>query len=213
MQKLARFFMATVFGLTVTIGLFLLMMALITINKERSHHNVQTTQVKVSSPPGFLPSTQIVSQNKIKHHQLPSETPVGMPINPTSLLNELITKPSGEAQVKSFATPASHQSAVKPGSDSRAQVKVPGSYKVIGPDPDYPETALLAGQEGWVETLIHLNRDGTVKQVEVTQASPAGVFELSVITAVQEWKIQTNKINDTHVSGDYFHRFEFKISR
>jgi|GEM_PF-2273342 len=215
MQTLKRFFMATVLGLLVTFSLFFIMMALIAINEDglNSNNNILTTQTKVSASPGFMPATQIISKNQNKPHQLPSESQINLPIDPKSLLTEMLAPPSGDKQIKSFATPTSQRVAAKPGSQNQALVKTPGLFNVIGPDPEYPETALSAGQEGWVETFIHLNRDGSVNKVDIINASPAGVFELSVITAVREWKIQSNKISEAQRSDEYFHRFEFQISR
>lgn len=214
MQKIKRFFVATLLGMTMTIGLFYLMISLITINKnEVSKSNELTTQVKVSSSPGFNPATQIISKNQNIRHQLPAESAIDIPITPKALLHEISAEQSGESHSKSFAAPSSHQSAAKAGSKSQALVKVPGLFNVIGPDPQYPEEALLARQEGWVETMIHLNSDGTVSQVEVINASPAGVFELPVVTAVREWTVQSAKISQADRKDSYFHRFEFKISR
>lgn len=215
MQSLVRFFMATLMGLLMAFGLFLLMMALISINKDTliNNSNVLTTQAKVSSSPGVLPATQIVSKNQNKSHQLPVDNQIKLPNDSKALLTAMIAKQSGDNHIKSFAAPSSHNTAAKPGSQSQALVKVSGLFNVIGPDPRYPETALSAGQEGWVETLIHLNKDGSVNQVEIIKASPAGIFELSVVTAVREWIIKPNDIHGNEISNEYFHRFEFNIDR
>jgi len=52
--------------------------------------------------------------------------------------------------------------------------------------PTWPESA--AGVEGWVRLMFTLMPDGTVNDVEVKEAHPAGIFEASAVEALRQWK-------------------------
>ena len=213
MQKLKRLVIAAVFGMAITIGLVFFMMALITLNNQEPEiNNYLTTQVKVSSPPGLKPSREINADSQKKHHQLPSKRKIKLPINHKSLLSQIQAQEANGDQKDPFASPARQQILLTRGSQSQAAVKLPGLFNVIGPDPQYPAEALLAGQEGWVEAMIHLKKDGTVDKVDILDAGPAGIFELSVVTAVIDWKVELNNMPENKRADEYYHRFEFKIS-
>ncbi len=213
MHKLKRLIVAAVFGMAITIGLVFFMIALITLNIEESDDiNYLTTQVKVSSPPGVKPSREVNSDSQKKHRQLPSKRKVKLPIDHKSLLSEIKAQEADGDQTDPLASPSRQQILHKRGSQSQAAVKLPGLYNVIGPDPQYPEEALSAGLEGWVEAMIHLKKDGTVDKIDIISAGPAGIFELSVVTAVIDWKVQLNRMPANKRADEYFHRFEFKIS-
>jgi TonB family protein len=212
-EKLKRMFVAGLLGAAVTIGLVFFMMALIALNTEQpENNNYLTTQVKVSSPPGLKPAREINSDSQKKHHKLPSKRKVKLPIDHKSLLSQIQTQQADGDQTDPFASPAKQQILLKRGSQSQAAVKLPGLYNVIGPDPQYPAEALSAGTEGWVEAMIHLKKDGTVNKVDIIGSGPAGIFELSVVTAVIDWRVQLDNMPENKVSDEYFHRFEFKIS-
>ncbi|KAA3645564.1 MAG: hypothetical protein DWP95_04080 [Proteobacteria bacterium] len=212
MDSFKRFFMAAILGLMITVGLVFFMIALISLNSEApKFNNNLTTQVKLSAMPGLKPSTEINSESKKKHYKLPSERQENLPIDHKSLLSQITAQEADGDQTDSLASLSRQQIAVNPGSQSQALVKVPGLFNVIGPDPKHPEFALSAGQEGWVETLIHLKKDGSVNKIDIINASPAGVFEMSVFTAVTDWKVHFDRMDETEISDQYFHRFEFKI--
>jgi protein TonB len=56
--------------------------------------------------------------------------------------------------------------------------------------PDYPEQARSHGVEGWVDLQFTLHRDGSLGDVTVIGAEPAGVFEQSALEAVRHWRYQ-----------------------
>jgi protein TonB len=53
--------------------------------------------------------------------------------------------------------------------------------------PTYPVKAALAGTEGWVELDFTVLANGTVKNITVHAANPAGVFEDAGKTALSRW--------------------------
>ena len=213
MEKFRRFVVAAVFGLGITTALVFFMIALIELNQdEPEHRNFLTTQVKVSAQPGLMPAIDINSDSQEKHYQLPSKRTIKLPIDHHQLITDLRSQEANGDQNDPLAAPARQQLLLQPGSKSQAVVKEAGLFNVIGPDPIYPTDALMAGQEGWVDAMIHLNKDGTVVRVDILDAGPTGIFEESVVVAVSDWQIQLEKIEPRYLSDEYYHRFEFRIN-
>ncbi len=215
MKKLIRHLIAGVFGIGITVGLVFFMIALISLDNDNEPHpnkNYLTTQVKVSSPPGFKPSKEVDSISKKKHRQLPSKRKIQLPIDHKKLVSHIRAQEPDGTKTDQFAAPSQQQRLLKLGSKSQAKVVLAGQFNVIGPDPQYPYEALLAGQEGWVEAMIHLKNDGTVDEIDIIGAGPAGIFEMAVVTAVFDWKVQFEKADESQIQSEYYHRFEFKIS-
>lgn len=214
MKKLVRHLIAGVFGIGITVGLVFFMIALISLDfdDKDSTENYLTTQVKLSSPPGLKPSKEIDSNSKRKNQQLPSKRKVKLPIDHKKFVSNIRAQEADGTKKDTLAAPARQQRLLKRGSKSQAKVVLAGQFNVIGPDPQYPYEALVAGQEGWVEAMIHLKKDGTVDDVDIIGSGPAGIFELAVATAVFDWKVQFDKIEESQIKDEYFHRFEFKIS-
>ena len=62
------------------------------------------------------------------------------------------------------------------------------SIPLVRIDPDYPMKARQRGIEGWVVVKFTITPAGTIKDAQVVQASPAGIFDESAIRAVSRWK-------------------------
>lgn len=56
--------------------------------------------------------------------------------------------------------------------------------------PKFPDTARARGIDGWVDLQFLVGTDGTVSEVTVVGAQPAGVFEAAAVDAVQRWRYQ-----------------------
>jgi TonB family protein len=54
--------------------------------------------------------------------------------------------------------------------------------------PSWPQSA--DGVEGWVLLHFTLLPNGTVADIEVKEAHPAGIFEASAVEALRQWKYQ-----------------------
>lgn len=213
MGKVKRYIFAALVGSVVTVSLVFFMIALIAFeNDQEPTHNILTTQVKVSSPPGLAPSKKINSESKRKHNQLPAKRKVILPIDHKKLLSNIKAQEADGNQTDRFAAAANQQKLLELGSQSQAKVVLAGQFNVIGPDPQYPYDALVAGQEGWVEAMIKVKQDGSVDDIEIIGAGPAGIFEMAVVTAVFDWKVQYDRIDQAQAQNEYFHRFEFKIA-
>jgi protein TonB len=54
--------------------------------------------------------------------------------------------------------------------------------------PNYPDAARRSGMSGWVDVQLVVRPDGTVTDVIITGAEPAGVFEQAAVDAVKKWR-------------------------
>jgi protein TonB len=54
--------------------------------------------------------------------------------------------------------------------------------------PVFPVTARERGISGWVDLQFVVNTDGSVSDVFVTGAKPAGYFEQAAVDAVRNWR-------------------------
>jgi protein TonB len=67
--------------------------------------------------------------------------------------------------------------------------------------PVYPYRAREQGVEGAVQVKMLVETDGTVGQVQILDARPAGVFEDAVIKSVVQWKFTPGKIDGSPVTA------------
>ena len=68
--------------------------------------------------------------------------------------------------------------------------------------PIYPATALAGEREGRVRLSITILPDGSVTDVQVVSAQPAGLFEQSAVDAVKRWHYAPSAAARLHVYVD-----------
>jgi TonB family protein len=56
--------------------------------------------------------------------------------------------------------------------------------------PEYPAAAREKGTGGWVDIIFTVRGDGTVGEVTVAGAEPAGIFEQAAMSAVRRWRYE-----------------------
>ena len=56
--------------------------------------------------------------------------------------------------------------------------------------PRYPRSAQRRGESGWVDIVFTVALDGTVKNVEVRNSEPEGLFDNAAIRAVEKWTFE-----------------------
>jgi periplasmic protein TonB len=75
---------------------------------------------------------------------------------------------------------------------SQLQVSVGGSDRDVIPlvriEPEYPRRAAQRGQEGYVVVRFTITPAGTIRDAEVVDSKPTGVFDREAIRAVERWK-------------------------
>jgi TonB family protein len=56
--------------------------------------------------------------------------------------------------------------------------------------PKYPRSAQRRGDTGWVDVLFTMTVEGSVKDVEILNSAPAGVFDNAAARAVEKWTFE-----------------------
>ena len=56
--------------------------------------------------------------------------------------------------------------------------------------PTFPDAARRSGMSGWVDVQLLVKPDGSVSDVMITGAEPAGVFEQAAVDAVRKWRYE-----------------------
>ena len=56
--------------------------------------------------------------------------------------------------------------------------------------PKYPRGAERRGESGWVDIIFTVTVDGTVKDAEVRESTPEGVFDQAAVRAAERWEFQ-----------------------
>jgi protein TonB len=72
--------------------------------------------------------------------------------------------------------------------------------RVAARDPVYPAQALREGTRGWVELEFTITASGTVRDIEVVEAEPRGVFDAAASAAVADWRYKPRVVNGQPVA-------------
>jgi TonB family protein len=80
-------------------------------------------------------------------------------------------------------------------------------------DPEYPALARERGTSGWVDVEFTVRSDGTVSDITVAGAEPAGVFEQSALSAVRKWRYEPILRNGQPVDQRAKLRIRFAITQ
>lgn len=75
--------------------------------------------------------------------------------------------------------------------------------------PEFPRAAQRRGIEGHVVVRYNVAADGAVADVEVVEATPAGVFERAVMRALEDWRYASAAEGTQGVER----RFDFAFSQ
>ena len=79
--------------------------------------------------------------------------------------------------------------------------------------PNYPQAALERGTEGWVDLVFTVRTDGTISEVSVTAAEPAGIFEQAAMAAVRRWRYEPVRKDGRAVEQRARLRLRFSIEK
>jgi bla regulator protein BlaR1 len=99
---------------------------------------------------------------------------------------------------------------------SHTQAKADGIYPTIRIEPVYPIEAAKEGMNGYVQLSFDINPAGKVSNVMVIKSSPAGVFDDSAVTALEQWQYQTsaNGMKGAQVQLDFvIHQPDASVER
>ncbi|HEY1873568.1 MAG TPA: energy transducer TonB [Steroidobacteraceae bacterium] len=79
--------------------------------------------------------------------------------------------------------------------------------------PQFPDIARARGIDGWVDLQFIVGSDGTVGDVAVVGAQPAGIFEQAALDAVRHWRYQPVLHDGQPVSQHARVRLRFTVQR
>ena len=82
---------------------------------------------------------------------------------------------------------------------------------IIRIKPQYPTTALMRGQEGWVILEFTVTEKGTVKNPRVVKSHPPNIFDRDALRAVSKWRYNPQKENGKPVSVVIKTQLDFEL--
>ncbi len=77
--------------------------------------------------------------------------------------------------------------------------------------PQYPQTALMRGLEGWVQLAFRVTEEGLVEEPTVVDANPSGVFNNAARNAVLRWRFRPVLNDGRAVAVRAFVQIDFKL--
>lgn len=85
-----------------------------------------------------------------------------------------------------------------------------GPRPVKQSEPDYPRTALLNGEEGWVQLRFRVQPGGEVSEIEVLESSQRS-FEKPALRAMKKLRFLPETVDGKPVSTPMAQTIEFKL--
>ena len=76
----------------------------------------------------------------------------------------------------------------------------------------YPAAAAARGVEGWVAVQFTVAADGSTRDAVITESSPAGVFEDSVLDAIRAWRYEPRIVAGKPIEQRVGLRVRFKLA-
>jgi protein TonB len=125
--------------------------------------------------------------------QLPA---IGLTTKTLPVMNFTLPPPKSST-LKSFYTP-----------DEIDQPLMP----LVRHPPVYPRSAKRQGIQGWVDIVYTINRSGDVKNIQVVNATPKGIYEKSVLRAVSSWRFSPGTVGGKPVNIRVKQRLRFELN-
>jgi len=144
-------------------------------------------------------------------------TPVAPSAAPTDLRPSKITPVSFAGRtIEDSAAPGAAAREVPPpvpqSAPERARPVVVMEMKLLrSVSPDYPDDARRRKVEGSVELTYIVGSDGRVKDVEVAESSPPGVFDAEAVAAVKRWRYDARREDGVPIDHPARVRLEFRL--
>ncbi|HTF95965.1 MAG TPA: TonB family protein [Cellvibrio sp.] len=80
--------------------------------------------------------------------------------------------------------------------------------------PQYPQSALSKGVEGYVDVIFDVTELGTTDNIRIVAYEPSSIFNRSVIKAIKNWKYKPNVIDGVPVrTPDVRDRVRFNMDK
>jgi TonB family protein len=85
--------------------------------------------------------------------------------------------------------------------------------RVYSTDPVYPPAALRDHVEGWVELVFTITESGAVRDIEVVDSEPRGVFDSAASQALGAWRFKPRLANGQPVARRSTFTLRFNVDR
>ncbi len=79
--------------------------------------------------------------------------------------------------------------------------------------PQYPSNARIRNIEGWVDMVFTVTEDGTVRDPEIMDAEPSGIFDEAARDAALRWRFRPQVDNGETVAVRAFIRINFTLEQ
>jgi TonB family protein len=99
--------------------------------------------------------------------------------------------------------------ALKPVEPAPAAVPAPRAARIVRPE--YPQSALKSGAEGWVNVSLSVTPSGNVLDPRVVESSNGTTFDRAALSAVSKWKYEPFASADPQATRPVTVRVEFKL--
>ncbi len=93
-----------------------------------------------------------------------------------------VVEPPAEAKAQASTPPARAGDA--------APVSISSLTRTRYVAPKFPRTAQRRNQSGWVDVVFTVAMDGSVKDLEIKESTPEGVFDNAALRAVEKWEFE-----------------------
>ncbi len=178
----ARYLIAVVFAVTVTVGLFVLMQSLIAMGGAALDDAVGGKVID------FVRLRRDESTQERKRELPKREAPQNQPAPPALDL----PTPSGAIDHGAIAIAPPDTSSQKLELSGGPQLGAAPSDTDVIPlvrvNPQYPRGAAQQRLEGWVQIEFDISVTGTVKNARVLASHPPGIFDSAALAAIRKWK-------------------------
>jgi protein TonB len=101
--------------------------------------------------------------------------------------------------------------ALKPVEPPPAAAPAPRVARMVRPD--YPQSALMSGAEGWVNVSLSVTPAGDVLDPRVVESSNGATFDHAALSAVSKWKYEPFASADPTATRPVTVRVEFKMKQ
>ena len=205
-----RILTALALGLTISLGLFWLMQAMIMNNqqgfeKTKPLHMVDFIRLKRES--------ELNTKDRTKHEKPPEKRPPPPKMEMhQAQVNKAVPKmdmPNLNVPLQSNRFSGSLLSGLQIGAGNISTNVIP----LVRIPPRYPMRAATRRIEGWVKVEFTITKIGTVKDAVVVDAQPKHTFDQAALRAIRRWKFKAKVIDGDAFEQRAMQILQFKLSR
>lgn len=177
---MVRLLLSLFFGAVITFFLYVLMAFLVDGDDAFTNTKKEQIVIEINSTP---PETK--AQTRVR---VPPPPPPPPPEPPKQQMVQ--DSQSNDVGTIGFNAPTVDVGGADAGLNdpSSAMMRDGDATPIVRIEPKYPPQAARDGINGWVKLRFSIMPDGSVDEIEVTDAQPKRVFDREAIRAVKRWK-------------------------